>query len=111
MQTRLPATFSTTATDFESVASASPNERDISATREGSLERSSSCAIARARFQSGAPDGLIAQTAQGLPYRICRRANLGSTPARTNDDFPEPEAPWISTRLLFATRSMTSSII
>ena len=30
----------------------------------------------------------------GAPRRRCWRSSFGSTPARTSDDLPAPEAPW-----------------
>ena len=53
----------------------------------------------------------MAQVSQGASWRRYWSASFGRTPARTSDDLPEPETPWISTSRLSASRSMTSSII
>ena len=53
----------------------------------------------------------MAQVSHGAPWRRYWRASFGRTPARTSDDLPEPDTPWISTSRLSAKRPMTSSII
>src|SRR5579872_2262296 len=77
----------------ESVALRALKAPTISSIRVTSSARPSSRANSLARFHNGPPDGRMLKVRQGAPTRRYCPASSGSTPARTRDDFPEPEAP------------------